>query len=155
MFTLLKLLVGSGVLSGAVKAKFRAAKQAATVVAGLAAVALVTTIVGFVCIAAAAFFALRPVMADYQAALAVGGAFICVAGIVALAATARLNRAMSGSNSAQRSTSLPVRSESDDGVDGRDPIVRLISESVQSPVVMSALAMGIVAGRISKRSRRD
>lgn len=156
MLTLLKLLVGSGFVTGALKAKLVAAKQAATVAAGLAAVALVAAIVGSLCVAAAIFFALRPVMADYQAALAVGGGFICISGIIVLAAIMRVRQVMSGRRPVRGTTpELASGRSSDDGQDGRDPLVRLITDSLQSPVVLSALAMGIVAGRVSKRSRRD
>ena len=156
VFTLLKLLVGSGFVTGALKAKFQAAKQAATIAAGLAAVALVAAIVGSLCIAAAVFFALRPMMADYQAALAVGGGFICIAGIVVLAAIVRVRQVMSGRQPVRSTAPALASARSDDGgQDGWEPLVRLLTNSLQSPVVLSALAMGIVAGRVSKRGRRD
>ena len=158
MFTILKVLASSAFASGAVQSKIRAAKQTAGAVALLAVCAFIAAIVGAVCVAAAVYLALLPVMEDYQAALAVGGGFIGMAGIVSLLAIARLRRGLPGGGraSAEDGSNLPPAADLLGAArGGQDPIVRLIAESVQSPVVMSALALGIFAGRMTKRAKRD
>lgn len=153
--TLFKLLVGSGAFTSAIRAKLRNVRQTATLVASLVTVAFVAVIVGAACLAAAAYLALRPLMADYQAALLVGGGFIGLAGALMLVAVLRIK----GGSAAPAPT--PTRARTDSGAiasgDGieTDPLVHLISSAVQSPVVMTALALGIVAGRASNRRKRD
>lgn len=156
MLTLFKLLVGSGVFTSAVRDKIKTARKAATVLASLWAVALIAVVVGAVCLAASAFFALRSVMADYQAALLVGGGCIAIAGIMVLIAARRLKtplgmtRPMAADERTDGPTAIPAG-----GSTGADPLVQLIGSAVQSPVVMTALALGIVAGRATKRSGRN
>lgn len=154
MFAILKALAGGVMATGTVQAKIRSAKQTAGTVAVLTVCAFVTATAGVVCLAAAIYLALRPLMADYQAALAVGGGLLALAGIAVLLAIARLRRSVPGGGSAAPAPEVPAHHRQG-GHDGRDPLVQLISESAQSPVVMSALAMGIVVGRATKRARRD
>lgn len=159
MSTLLKLLMTGGVLAGAIRAKLHEVRRSAGAIAMLSIAALIATLVGVAGLAVAGFFALRPSMADYQAALVVAGVFILIAAIAALAAAARVKR-VTGARIAASSASPPPAAASSPatasaGRDSADPLVRLISASVQSPVVMTALALGILAGRATKRSRRD
>lgn len=155
MSTLLRLLL-SGVATGALQARVRAAGRSVGVVAVLAAGTLVTASVGVIGFALAGYFALRPSMPDYQAALVVSAFFALLAGICALAIAARLKRRtgirspMPAEATAGTQSALPGS-----GSVSGDPVVRLISTMVQSPAIMSALALGIAAGRATKRSRRD
>jgi hypothetical protein len=155
MLTLIKVLVGSGAFTATLKQKMRNARQTATVLASLGAVALVAVIVGAVCFAASAFLALQPLMADYQAALLVGGGFIGIAGIMVLIAVLRLKGSGESARSAVavEGAENPVSQRA--GSSDADPLVRLIGSAVQSPVIMTALALGIVAGRATKRSRHN
>jgi len=155
MLTLFKLLVGSGVFTGALREKMRNARQTATVLATLGAVALVAVIVGAVCFAASAFLALRPLMADYQAALLVGGGFVGVAGMMVLIAVLRVKGSGGRPRPAAADQGTADPTIHGVGSSDADPLVRLIGSAVQSPVVMTALALGIVAGRATMRSRRD
>lgn len=159
MGALLKLLMTGGAVAGAVRAKLHAAKRSAGEIAILMAAALIAASIGVAGLAVAAFFALRPSMADYQAALIVAAVLIALAAIAVLVAIAKLKRvagARSVTSSAPASP-LPSISLADAASASRadDPLIRLISASVQSPVVMSALVLGILAGRATKRSRRD
>jgi hypothetical protein len=155
MLTLFKLLVGSGAFTSALREKMRNARQTAAVLATLGAVALVAVIVGAVCFAASAFLALRPLMADYQAALLVGGGFVGIAGIMLLIAVLRVK----GNGGRPRPAVVNQGAEGPVvhgvGSSDADPLLHLIGSAVQSPVVMTALALGIVAGRATKRSSRD
>lgn len=155
MSTLLRLLL-SGVATSALQARVRAAGRSVAVVAVLAVVTLVTAAVGVIVLALAGYLALRPSMPDYQAALIVSAVFALFAGTCVLAIAARLKRrtiarsAMPADEAAGARPALPGA-----GPVGGDPVVRLISTMVQSPAIMSALALGIAAGRATKRSRRD
>jgi len=151
---ILKFLVTSGFLSGAVQARFRAAKRAVAAVTILAAAGLVAATVGTACLAAALYLALLRVMADYEAALAVGGGFVALAGIVLLLAVAKTRRALSGPGAGGAMPHAIPTVKTEPSADGTDPLVALIGESVQSPVVMSALALGVVVGRMTRRPRR-
>jgi len=158
VLNILKLVLKGGFLSAAVKQRLRAARRTAGVVAVLFCLALTTTIVGAACVGAAAYLALRPIMPDYQAALAVGGGFFLLAGLVVLVAATQLRRAVAGPARAPAAATVPSPTSATDprGSNGpEDPLVRLISESVQSPVIVSALVLGIAAGRMTKRSPRD
>jgi len=151
VFGILKFIATSGFLSGAVQARLRAAKQAAATVTMLAAAGLIAAFVGAACLAAALYLALLRVMTDYEAALAVGGGFIVLAGLALLLAVARTRRALSirpVPPAAGAASHVPPATAS-------DPLVALISESVQSPVVMSALALGVVVGRMTRGAKRD
>jgi len=158
VFGVLKFLATSGLLSGAVQARLRAAKQAAAAVTLLAAAGLIAATVGAVCLAAALYLALLRVMADYEAALAVGGGFIALAGLALLLAVAKTRRALSPRRAPPPAGAAPHAippSGTGSPAGGSDPLVALISESVQSPVVMSALALGVVVGRLTRGSKRD
>jgi hypothetical protein len=155
---ILKLLATSALMSGAMQARLRAAKQAAAAVTVLAAAGLIAAAVGAACLAAALYLALLRVMTDYEAALTVGGGFIALAGLALLLAVATTRRALSGRGvppaaGAATHAVRPARSGPSDS--GTDPLVALISESVQSPVVMSALALGVAVGRMTRGSKRD
>jgi hypothetical protein len=156
VLTLFKMLIGSGAFTSALRDKIRNARQTATVVASLGAVALVAVAVGATCLAASAFFAMRPLMADYQAALLVGGGFIAIAGMLVLLAMLRLKRRGGAplSTAADNGADIPAAIPAG-GSSGADPLVQLIGSAVQSPVIMTALALGIVAGRATKRSGRN
>jgi hypothetical protein len=95
-------------------------------------------------------------MPDYQAALIVSAVFALLAGAGALAIVARLKR-RTVARAAARAEAAPGAHSPLPGAGpvGGDPVVRLISTMVQSPAIMSALALGIAAGRATKRSRRD
>lgn len=158
MLGILKFLVTSGLLSGAVQARLREAKQAAGIVTMLAVAGLIAATVGVVCLAAAINLALLRVMADYEAALAVGGGFIALAGLAVLLAVTRVRRALSGRGGPSTGGAAPRATPATGtgpSAGANDPLVALISESVQSPVVMSALALGIVVGRMTRRPKRD
>jgi len=130
-------------------------KRSAGLVAALAVVTVIALAIGAAAVAAAGFIALRPSMADYQAALIVGGIFIGLAGISALAIASKVGRVFNGAQRAR--VALPTPGEPSVSPGGRgieDSIVRLIVAGAQSPIV-SALALGIVAGRMTKRSRHD
>ena len=146
----------SGVATGALQARVRAAGRSVAFVAVLAVATLVTAAVGVIGLALAGYFALRPSMPDYQAALIVSAVFALLAGAGALAIAARLKR-RTVARAAARTGAAPGAHSPLPGagpVSG-DPVVRLISTMVQSPAIMSALALGIAAGRATKRSRRD
>lgn len=158
MSILLKLLMTGGVVAGALRAKLLAVRRSAGVVAILTAAALIASSIGAAGLAAAAFFALRPSMADYQAALLVAGIFIILAAIAVLVVVSKVKRVI-GTRGPERSTvaapSPALQAQARTEPPSDDPLVRLISASVQNPVVLSALALGIFAGRATKRSRRD
>ena len=153
MFTFLKLLAGSGLLTGVVRARLQAVKQAAAGVAVLTVCGLIAAAVGATCLAGAIYLALLRVMADYEAALAVGGGFILIAAVALLLAVSKPRRAISGRPERTVEEHAPPQSMLP-GTDA-DPVVRLITQSLQSPVVVSALVLGVVAGRMTKRARRD
>lgn len=155
MLTILKFLATSGLVSGTIKARLQAAKQTAAVVSVLVVAGLITATVGLACLAGAIYLALLRVMADYEAALAVAGGFIALAGIVLLLAVAKTRRAFSGREKPGEAAAAAPRVKSVPQEEGADPLVALISESVQSPVVMSALALGVFVGRMTRRSKRD
>lgn len=147
-----------GVVAGAVRAKLLAVKRSAGAVAILTVAALIASSVGVAGLAAAAFFALRPSMAEYQAALIVAGIFIILAAIAALVAVAKVKRVFGTRGPAVSASSAPtpqLPAQARTGPPSDDPLVRLFTASVQNPVVLSALALGIIAGRATKRSRRD
>jgi hypothetical protein len=146
----------SGVATGALQARARAAGRSAAVVAALAVVTLVTAAVGVVGFALAGYLALRPSMPDYQAASIVSAIFALFAGACVLAIAARLKRRTAARSAMPADTAAGARPAPPGmGPVGGDPVVRLISTMVQSPAIMSALALGIAAGRATKRSRRD
>jgi len=153
--TFLKMLL-SGVATGALQARVRAAGRSVAFVAVLAVATLVTAAVGVIGLAVAGYLALRPSMPDYQAALIVSAVFALLAGAGALAIVARLKR-RTVARAAARAEAAPGAPSPLPGAGpvGGDPVVRLISTMVQSPAIMSALALGIAAGRATKRSRRD
>jgi hypothetical protein len=161
VFAILRLIatngVLGGVLGGALKARLQAAKRTAAAVSALVVVGLIVSTVGLACLAGALYLALLRVMADYEAALAVGGGFIALAGIVLLLAVAKARRGFSTGRRSEEGAAAPVppRVKSAASAEGSDPLVALIGESVQSPVVMSALALGVVVGRMTRRSKRD
>lgn len=158
MSGLLKLLLTGSALAGAVRAKLHAVRRSAGAIAALSVAALIAASIGVAALAVAAFFALRPSMADYQAALVVAAVLILVAAAAVLVAVAKLRR-MIGPRGAASPVSPPLPplslANAPTGQRADDPLVRLISASVQSPVVMTALVLGILAGRATKRSRRD
>ena len=156
MASLLKLLITSGLFTDRMRAKFHAAKRSAGVVVALAITTLIAVTIGSAGIAVAGYFALRPMMADYEAASIVAVIFIALAGISAFVAISKIKRAFGGPD--RNRVAMPVPDEARrEGVPlgSEDPLVRLIVTGAQSPVVMSALALGILAGRMTKRSRRD
>jgi hypothetical protein len=159
VYALLKLLMTGGAVAGALRAKLHAVRRSAGAIAALTFAALIATSVGVASLAVAGFFALRPSMADYQAALVVAAILIVLAAIAALVAVAKVKRVVGARSGAASATaaSLPSLSlpDAQPARQGDDPLVRLLSASVQSPVVMSALVLGILAGRATKRSRRD
>ena len=159
MSSLLKLLLTGSVLAGAVRAKLHAVRRSAGAIAALGVAALIAASIGIAALAVAAFFALRPSMADYQAALVVAAVLILAAAAAALVAVAKLKRVIGARGDAASSVSPPMPplslANAPSGPRADDPLVRLISASVQSPVVMTALVLGILAGRATKRSRRD
>jgi len=152
---ILKFLATSGFLSGAVQVRLRAAKRAVAAVTILTVAGLVAATVGTACLAAALYLALLRVMADYEAALAVGGGFIALAGLVLLLAVAKTRRALSGPRTGGAMPHAIPTAKTESPAGGTDPLVALIGESVQSPLVMSALALGVVVGRMTRRSKRD
>lgn len=158
MSALLKLLMTGSVVAGAVRTKLRAIRRSAGPIAVLAVAALIVATVAVGVLAAAAYLALRPAMQDYQAALVVAGAFILIAAIIALIAVAKVRRVLGarGESAGLASALQPNAPPAAAGEPkGEDPLLRLIGSSIQSPIVMTALALGILAGRATKRSRRD
>jgi hypothetical protein len=78
--------------------------------------------------------------------------------VVALAAAMRVRGAVAGPARAlaREKTPTPMTASVPQHPAGpEDPLIRLVSECVQSPVVVSALVLGIAAGRMTKRSSRD
>jgi Putative Actinobacterial Holin-X, holin superfamily III len=154
--SLLKLLITSGLFTDRMRAKFHAAKRSAGVVMALAITTVIAATIGSAGIAVAGYFALRQGMADYQAALIVAAIFIALGGISALVAISRIRRSFGGPD--RNRVTMPLQDEARAGASplgSEDPLVRLIVTGAQSPVVMSALALGILAGRMTKRSKRD
>jgi hypothetical protein len=152
---LFKLFVASGLAAGPLRARLRALIRSAGVVAVLALLTVIALVIGAAAIAVTGFIALRSSMADYQAALIVGGIFIGLAGISALAVASKVGRAFDGPQRTHFAVPTPTESRvAPDGNGIEDALSRLIVAGVQSPIV-AALALGIVAGRVTKRSRRD
>ncbi len=157
MFSLFRLLLSFGLLVDTAQAKLRAVKQSAGLVAGFAIAAIVMAAVAVAALAAAGFIALRPSMADYQAALIVAGVLIFIAGICGLVVAVKVRRVID--EPVRRApAALPAIDGALAGAGGlgvEDALVRLFVAGVRSPAVMSALALGITVGRVTKRRRRD
>jgi hypothetical protein len=158
VFSLLRLLLSFGLFVDATRAKLRAVKQSAGFVVGFAIAAVVMAGVAVAALAVAGFIALRPSMADYQAALIVAGVLILIAGICALAAAVKIRRIVDEPAPGRPQPALPTADGALGGAGGlgvEDALVRLFVAGVRSPAVMSALALGITVGRVTKRRRRD
>jgi len=158
VFSLFRLLLSFGLLVDTAQAKLRAVKQSAGLVAAFAIAAVVLAGVAVAALAVAAFIALRPSMADYQAALIVAGVLILIAGICALVVVARVRRVIDAPAAHRPRPAPPAINGALGGSEGigvEDALVRLFVAGVRSPAVMSALALGITVGRVTKRRRRD
>lgn len=157
MFSLFRLLLSFGLLVDTAQAKLRAVKQSAGLVAGFAIAAIVMAAVAIAALAAAGFMALRPSMADYQAALIVAGLLILIAAICGLVVAVKVRRVID--EPVRRAPAARPAIEgtlaSAGGLGVEDALVRLFVAGLRSPAVVSALALGISVGRVTKRRRRD
>ncbi len=149
---MIKLLLSGGVLAGNARAKYLKAKRSALAIILLAAVGAVCVLVGVAAAAALVYLGLAPQIGAVPAASAVAAVLLLGGVICGLLVYKKIEGIATATldSERRREAALPLPAGANNSL--TDDPVAAISRSLQSPYVISALVVGVLAGRhLSKK----
>lgn len=149
---MIKLLVSGGVLAGNARAKYLKAKRSALAILVLATAAASLMLVGVAAVAALVYLSLAPQIGAVPAASAVAAVLLLGGGTCGLLVYKKVKGVATATldTEQRREAAMPLPTGAN-AAHADDPVAS-ISRRLQSPYVISALVVGVLAGRhLSKK----